>query len=74
MARFAAGIDAPEFRITDRELLVSTMPDKEKRRIRTMQALHNAAVTHRMRHGAYVVISVGCLILLSAWMASAKRN
>ena len=67
MARLANRIDAPEYRITDQELLVSAMPDKEKRRIRTMQARRRAAVTHRMRRGAYVVIGLGCLILLAVW-------
>ncbi len=72
MAYLVARMDYPEYRITEQELLVGVMPEKEKRRIRTMQSRRNAALTHRMRRGAFVVIAAGCCILFAAWLHNAK--
>jgi hypothetical protein len=74
MARLVSQLDYPEYKITEQELLAGTMPEKEKRRIRTMQSRRNAALTHRMRRGALVVIALACCILLTAWLSSAKGN
>lgn len=68
MAHLANRIDTPECRITESELLVSVMSDKEKNRIRTIQARRQAVATHRMRRGAYAVTAIGCLILVAAWV------
>jgi hypothetical protein len=74
MARLVNRLEYPEYKITEQELLVGTIPEKEKRRIRTMQSRRNAALTHRMRRGAFVVIALGCCILLTAWLSAAKGN
>ena len=74
MAYLVGRLDYPEYRITEQELLIGTIPEREKRRIRTMQSRRNAALTHRMRRGAFVVIALGCCILLTAWLSGAKGN
>jgi hypothetical protein len=74
MARLVSRLDYPEYKVTEQELLVGAMPEKEKRRIRTMQSRRDAALTHRMRRGAFVVIAVGCCILLTAWLSGTKGN
>jgi hypothetical protein len=74
MARSIARLDVPEWKITDEELLLDTMPDKEKCRVRRLQARQHAILGHRMRRGALFVVGLGCCILLAAWLTGANGN
>ena len=52
---------------TDQEMLVSIAKPKDRRRIKFATTTYEAAVTHRMRRGGFVVIVIGIALLLGTW-------
>ena len=64
VARLLRQTHPPELDVSEQDLLVSALSDKEKRRIQTVQSRYHAGVTHRMRRGALVVIGTGLLVLV----------
>jgi hypothetical protein len=51
----------------DQEMLVSIAKPAERWRVKVATKTYEAAVTHRMRRGAFIVIVIGVAVLLGTW-------
>ena len=68
LARMSHRLRRPEIvGLSDQEMLVSIAKPDQRRRIKFATTTYEAAVTHRMRRGGFVVIAIGVALLLGTW-------